>query len=125
MTLGPLLSRRLPFEEQPEISLGDAVYSRTVSAVVDTDGWGTPTETLEFIADGAGSYTVTALGLPDDILFQVYDEESSSWNLKIELPFTVELLAGESLLFRLVSFVTDESIVGMDIPLTIYRALAA
>jgi hypothetical protein len=69
-------------------------------------------EEQSFVAAEAGSYVITADGYEniEKTYLQIYDAASDSWlRIDTDLPYTVELSAGQTLKFRLFGWSNNDA----------------
>ena len=93
-----------------EVNLDGAQTSASFNFVAP--GYMSKTDEQNFVAAEAGSYVITAEGYENIVktYLQIYDAASDSWTrIDTDLPYTVELSAGQTLKFRLFGRSNDDA----------------
>ena len=104
-----------------DVNLDGAQSSATLDFVAPA--YMSKAEEQSFVAAETGSYVITAEGYENIVktYLQIYDAAADSWiRIDTELPYTVELSAGQTLKFRLFGWSNDD--LGKEI--TVHIALA-
>ncbi|MBO5294087.1 MAG: hypothetical protein J6B71_02420 [Clostridia bacterium] len=98
------------------------VLSESATYEFVTPGNFAQTDEVTFTAGTAGTYVISAEGLADTTWLQYYDAAEDMWpQIQGNLPYSVELEAGETLTLRL--FGWDDTVAGTPVTVTVEKAV--